>query len=433
MSEARSRRLFERSKQLLPGGVDSPVRAFGGVGGTPRFLTRGEGSHVYDADGNGYIDYVGSWGPLILGHAPPRVVSAVERAAASGTSFGAPSPLEVYLAELIVSAMPSIEMLRFVSSGTEACMSALRLARACTGRDTIVKFEGCYHGHADALLVAAGSGGLTFGVPSSAGVPAAVAAGTLVVPYNDLEALDRVFAQHGRSIACVIVEPIAANMGLVAPVPGFLQGIVEIARRHGALVVFDEVITGFRVAPGGAQGLYGIVPDLTCLGKVIGAGLPVGAFGGRAELMRRLSPLGDVYQAGTLSGNPLAMAAGIAQLRELAVSGTYERLDAVAATLETGLRSAFSEHSAPVQLQRAGSIFGMFWSADAVRDLAGVKRSDAKAYAAFFHAMLARGVYLAPSAFEVGFVSTAHSRADIDDTIAAVRGALGAMPAPARV
>jgi glutamate-1-semialdehyde 2,1-aminomutase len=424
VSDTRSDQLFETAQHLFPGGVNSPVRAFKGVGGTPRFLVRGDGARVYDADGRSYIDYVGSWGPLILGHADPQVVTAIERAAQQGTSFGAPNPAEIELAQLIRTAMPSLELLRFVSSGTEACMSALRLARAYTGREMILKFDGCYHGHADSLLVNAGSGALTFGVPSSAGVPKSLAALTLVVPYNDPDALERVFQEHGRHIACAIVEPVAANMGLVLPELGFLNAVTQIAHRHGALVVFDEVITGFRVALGGAQSLYGMTPDLTCLGKIIGAGLPVGAFGGRAEIMRRLSPVGDVYQAGTLSGNPIAMAAGAAQLRALSEPGVYERLERLSMRLEAGLRATCAEHSAGVWLSRVASVFGMFFNPRAVRNLADVQRSDAKAYAAFFHAMLDRGVYLAPSAFEVGFVSLAHSRADIDDTVAAAGEAL---------
>jgi glutamate-1-semialdehyde 2,1-aminomutase len=431
MSETRSRRLFETASHLFPGGVNSPVRAFKGVGGTPRFLVRGEGSHVFDADGHEYIDYVASWGPLILGHAHPRVVDAIARAAARGTSFGAPNPHEIELAELIRAAMPALEMMRFVSSGTEACMSALRLARAYTERDRIIKFDGCYHGHADSLLVKAGSGALTFGVPSSAGIPKDLAALTMVLPYNDAEALRNAFKDHGKDIACVIVEPIAGNMGLVLPEPGFLAAIADLTHRHGALVIFDEVITGFRVSYGGAQALYGITPDLTCLGKIIGAGVPVGAFGGRADIMRRLAPLGDVYQAGTLSGNPVALAAGAAQLRELSAIDVYERLEVSGAALEAGLRAAFSEQSIPVQFNRIGSIFGLFFNEHRVRDVATAARSDANAYAAFFHAMLDRGVYLAPSAFEVGFLSLAHSSADIDDTIAAAKEALASLPVTA--
>ena len=426
MSDSRSRRLFEKAAHLFPGGVNSPVRAFKGVGGTPRFLVRGERAHVYDADGHEYIDYVASWGPLILGHAHPDVVRAIERAAEDGSSFGAPNPYEIELGQLIQLAMPSLESLRFVSSGTEACMSALRLARAYTARERIVKFDGCYHGHADSLLVNAGSGALTFGVPSSAGIPKELAALTIVLPYNDAEALRTVFKDRGSEIACVIVEPIAANMGLVLPEPGFLQEIVDLTHRYGALVIFDEVITGFRVARGGAQSLYSVTPDLTCLGKIIGAGLPVGAFGGRAEIMRRLAPVGDVYQAGTLSGNPIAMAAGAAQLRLLSLDA-YERLDAAGAVLETGLRAAIGDQALPVQLSRIGSIFGLFFNEHRVRDLVSVQRSDVNAYAAFFHAMLDRGVYLAPSAFEVGFVSLAHSSADIEDTISAAKEAFASL------
>ena len=425
MSEVRrSRRLFENAQTRFPGGVNSPVRAFGGVGGTPRVLVRGEGPRVYDADGNCYIDYVASWGPLILGHSHPSVVQAIERAAADGTSFGALNPHEIELAELIVEAMPSLELLRFVSSGTEACMSAIRLARAYTGREMVLKFAGCYHGHADAMLVQTGSGGLTFGVPSSAGVPAALAALTIVAPYNDTEAVERAFSQHDGKIACVIVEPIAANMGLVLPEHDFLHQVVDFAHRNGALIVFDEVITGFRVAHGGAQKVFGITPDLTCLGKIIGAGMPVGAFGGRADIMRRLAPSGDVYQAGTLSGNPVAMAAGAAQLRELRAPGVYERLEALGAALDEGLRRVIRELGTQLRVYRVGSIFGLFFTAQHVRDLVTVMQSDAKAYAKFFHAMLDQGVALAPSAYEVGFISTAHSAADIEDTVAAVHAAL---------
>jgi len=423
--------LFEQAQALFPGGVNSPVRAFGAVGGTPRFMVRGEGSRVYDADGNGYIDYVGSWGPLVLGHAHPRVVEAIERAAAAGTSFGAPNPYEIELAEAIMSAMPFIERLRFVSSGTEACMSALRLARAFTGRDMILKIAGCYHGHGDSLLVNAGSGSITFGVPSSAGVPAALAELTVVVPYNDTEAIERAFAAAPDKIACCIIEPMAANMGLVLPQPGYLQALVDIAHRRGALVIFDEVITGFRVARGGAQALYGIAPDLTCLGKIIGAGLPVGAFGGRADVMKRLAPEGDVYQAGTLSGNPLAMAAGAACLRELSQSGVYERLETLGARLEAGLRTAIDELGLRAQIHRQGSVFTLFFNAQPVRDLKSVLASDAKAYARLFHFALDRGVSLAPSAFEVGFISLAHSPADIDDTIDVLAAALKSTPVQA--
>jgi len=416
--------LFEKASRLFPGGVNSPVRAFRAVGGTPPFLTRGSGSRVYDADGREYIDYVGSWGPLIAGHAHPEVLDAVMRAAESGTSFGASSPLEIELAELIKSALPSMERLRFVNSGTEACMSALRVARAFTKRELIVKFEGCYHGHADAVLADAGSGALTLGVPGSAGVAAATAQQTLVVPYNDPNALREVFGRYGDRIACVIVEPIAANMGLVKPVDRYHELVRDVAHEHGALLIFDEVITGFRVAWGGAQQLLNVKPDLTCLGKVIGAGLPVGAFGGRRDIMERLAPLGDVYQAGTLSGNPLAMAAGTAQLKILSRPGAYERLESTAASLQTGLARAVKENSLRVALDRVGSIWGMFFSSEPVTDLATAKRSNTRAYANFFHAMLECGVYLAPSQFEVGFVSLAHSSADIADTVEAARLAM---------
>jgi glutamate-1-semialdehyde 2,1-aminomutase len=419
-----SERLFEIASRLFPGGVNSPVRAFRAVGGTPPFLLRGAGAHVYDADGNEYIDYVGSWGPLIAGHANPEVVDAIERAAQCGTSFGASTPREIELAALITEAMPSIERIRFVNSGTEACMSALRLARAFTGRDLIVKCEGCYHGHADALLAEAGSGAATLGVPGSAGVPQATAAQTLVVPYNSVSALRDAFDRFGERIACIIIEPVAANMGLVAPVAGYIEQVRDLARERGALLIFDEVITGFRLAWGGAQQVLNVRPDLTCLGKVIGAGLPVGAFGGRQDIMERLAPLGDVYQAGTLSGNPLAMAAGTAQLKILSRPGSYERLETSTAALCGGLQRAAHECGVPITLDRMGSIWGLFFNAERVTDLTSAKRSDTATYAAFFHAMLERGVYLAPSQFEVGFVSLAHSPSDIEDTIVAARAAL---------
>jgi len=414
-----SEALFEKASKIFPGGVNSPVRAFRAVGGSPRFLVRGDGARVYDADGRDYIDYVGSWGPLIAGHAHPEVVAAVERTARRGTSFGASSPLEIELAELVVQAMPAIERLRFVNSGTEACMSAVRLARAHTGRQLVVKCEGCYHGHADALLAEAGSGALTLGVPGSAGVPAATASQTIVVPYNDRGALRKAFSQYGEQIACIIVEPVAANMGLVKPAAGYLQALRDSATQHGALLIFDEVITGFRVSFGGAQHLMKIKPDLTCLGKVIGAGLPVGAFGGSREIMERLAPLGDVYQAGTLSGNPLAMAAGAAQLRILSRPGVYEQLDSRASALCDGLRTAARASEIPFEIDRVGSICGFFFNGGRVTDLTSAKRSDTKAYAKFFHAMLERGIYFAPSQFEVAFVSLAHSPFDISDTIAA--------------
>jgi glutamate-1-semialdehyde 2,1-aminomutase len=423
MNFKRSADLYEAASRVIPGGVNSPVRAFKAVGGTPPFIARGAGPLVFDADGHEYVDYVGSWGPLIFGHAYPPVVAAIERAARMGTSFGTPTALEVELAELVVEAIPSVQQVRFVNSGTEACMSALRLARAFTRRDMIVKCAGCYHGHADGLLVAAGSGALTLGVPDSPGVSRAQAADTLVIPYNDLAALENVFTTHRESIAAVILEPIAGNMGVVRPKRDYLAAVAELSARNGALFIMDEVMTGFRVAYGGAQTLYGVTPDLTCLGKVLGGGLPVGAFGGRREIMQRLAPAGDVYQAGTLSGNPLAMAAGIAQLRALKDSDAYQRLETAGQSLETGLLAVLARAGAPAHVARAGSMWTLFFTPDPVTDLASAKRSDTKAFARFFHAMLDRGVYLPPSQFEAGFISLAHSKADIERTIEAAREA----------
>ncbi|HVA38355.1 MAG TPA: glutamate-1-semialdehyde 2,1-aminomutase [Candidatus Dormibacteraeota bacterium] len=427
----RSSALFERSKRVIPGGVNSPVRAFRAVGGVPRFVARGEGAYLEDVDGNRYVDYVGSWGPLIAGHAHPDVVRAIQLAAARGSSFGAPTEAEAELAELVVEMVPSIEMVRFVSSGTEATMSALRVARGYTEREKVVKFDGCYHGHADAFLVNAGSGALTFGSPDSPGVTEGTARDTLSAPYNDLDAVRRLFAENPDRIACVIVEPYAGNMGLVMPEPGFLDGLRRITREHGALLIFDEVMTGLRVARGGAQEREGVLPDLTTLGKVIGGGLPVGAFGGRAEIMSRLSPLGPIYQAGTLSGNPLAMAAGIATLRLLRDGSAYERLEGLGARLARGLGETFARRGVAAQHTRAGSMLCTFFADAPVRDLASAKRSDAGRYAAYFHAMLERGVWLAPSQFEVAFVSLAHGEAEIDATIAAADAALAAVEAPA--
>jgi len=416
-----SSQLFEDAKCLIPGGVNSPVRAFRGVGGTPRFIERGEGAYLYDADGNRYVDYVLSWGPLILGHAHPLVVEAITHQAARGTSFGAPTELETELARLIIEAVPSIEMVRFVSSGTEATMSALRLARAYTGRHKIVKFEGCYHGHADALLVRAGSGVATLGLPDSPGVTPGATADTLSAPYNDLDTVATLFESNLEQIAAVIVEPVAGNMGLVPPQPGFLQGLRRLTNEHGALLIFDEVMTGFRVAYGGAGALYGITPDLICLGKVIGGGLPVAAYGGAGEIMQHVAPAGTMYQAGTLSGNPLAMAAGITTLRELHAPGTYEQLSSRAETLASGFKSAAQNVGVPLQAAAVGSMWGFFFSIGPVSDYASAKGADTNLYARFFHTMLEQGVYLAPSQFEAAFVSTQHGADEIEATLQAAR------------
>ncbi len=421
---SRSESLFQEAQTLLPGGVNSPVRAFGAVGGVPPFIERGQGSRIYDADGREYIDYVGSWGPLILGHADPRVVTAVQRAAERGTSFGAPTELESRLARLVIDAVASIEMLRFVSSGTEACMSAIRVARAFTSRDKIIKFEGCYHGHADGLLVRAGSGGLTFGVPDSAGVPSGYANLTLVARYNDVESVRALLEANQDEVAAIIVEPVAANMGVVPPAPEFLPAVRRLTSAHGALLVFDEVITGFRVAYGGAQELYGVKPDLTCLGKIIGGGLPVAAYGGRRDIMETVAPLGPAYQAGTLSGNPLAMSAGIATLNALAEPGVYDRLEQAGARLEAGLRSAAEDSEQSIYIARLGSVLTAFFTPGPVTDFASAVASDKHRFAAYFHSMLEQGIYLAPSQFEAAFVSLAHSSEDIDRTIEAARQAL---------
>jgi glutamate-1-semialdehyde 2,1-aminomutase len=415
---------FAEAQRLLPGGVNSPVRAFCGVGGTPFFVARGDGARLFDVDGRSYVDYVMSWGPLILGHAPKTVLDAVRGALDRGTSYGAPTPGEVELAREITAAVPSMEMLRLVSSGTEAAMSALRVARGFTARTKLVKFEGCYHGHADSLLVKAGSGGATFGVPDSLGVPPDLARLTLTLPYNDLDAVRACLAAEGAEVAAVIVEPVAGNMGVVPPAPGFLAGLRDLTRRHGALLVFDEVITGFRVAPGGAQARYGVTPDLTILGKIIGGGLPVGAYGGRREIMECVSPLGAVYQAGTLSGNPLAVAAGLATLRALREPGVYDTLEERAATLEAGLREAAARTRVPATVNRVGSMLTAFFAPQPVTDWTSAARADRARYAAFFHAMLKRGVYLAPSQFEAAFLSLAHSAEDVALSVEAARAAL---------
>ena len=417
----RSQMLFQRAQRVIPAGVNSPVRAFGSVGGTPPFIQRGRGAQIWDADGRAYIDYVGSWGPLIVGHAHPDVVSAAQQAAERGLSFGAPTEQEVELAELLCRLVPSLEQVRLTSSGTEATMSAIRLARGHTGRPKIVKFEGCYHGHVDALLVKAGSGALTFGQPSSAGVTAPTATDTVVLEYNNASAVEQAFEQEGAAIAAVIVEPVAGNMNLVAPRPGFLEALRALCTRHGALLILDEVMTGFRVALGGAQALYGVKPDLTTLGKVIGGGLPVGAFGGRRDIMRAIAPLGPVYQAGTLSGNPVAVAAGLATLKLVQAAGFYDRLTAATRALCEGLKRAAQDHGVPFSAAGVGGMFGLYFRAAPPASFAEVMQCDREAFKRFFHAMLAAGIYLAPSAYEAGFVSSAHGSAEIERTVSAAR------------
>ena len=423
----RNQQLFEQSQKVIPGGVNSPVRAFKSVGGAPLFFKRGEGARVWDEDDNVYIDYVGSWGPLILGHAHPEVVAAVQQTAARGLSFGAPTALELEMADLLCKLLPGMEQVRLVSSGTEATMSAIRLARGFTGRSKFIKFEGCYHGHADALLVKAGSGALTFGQPSSAGVPAEVAAHTLTLDYNNTAALEQVFAEMGNEIAAVIVEPVAGNMNLVAPRQGFLQALRVLCTKHGSVLIFDEVMTGFRVGPQCAQGLYGITPDLTTLGKVIGGGMPVGAFGGRRDIMEKLAPLGPVYQAGTLSGNPVAVAAGLATLKLLQAEGFHEKLGAATRRLTDGLAAAAKEAGIDFSAQAVGGMFGLYFRKTPPQSYAEVMECDKEAFNRFFHAMLHEGVYLAPSAFEAGFVSAAHGAAEIDKTLEAARRVFGKM------
>ena len=427
MKTDRSRQLFAEARQLIPGGVDSPVRAFRAVGGQPLFIDRAGGCRIVDADGNSFVEYVGSWGPLITGHAHPEVVRAIHAAAEKGTSYGAPTALESELARTIVEAMPAVEMVRFVNSGTEAVMSALRLARAYTGRDKIVKFAGCYHGHADGLLVQAGSGATTLGIPDSPGVPAAAAQMTLSLPYNDVAAVEDAFRRYPSEIAAVIVEPVAGNMGVIPPKDGYLRALREVTTANGALLIFDEVITGFRVGYGGAQALYGISPDLTTLGKIIGGGLPVGAYGGKRQIMEKVSPSGPVYQAGTLAGNPLAMTAGIAALRLLREPGVYERLDRLSARLGEGLGDAARAAGKSLARNRVGSMSTAFFTSGPVTDYQSALASDTAMYGRFFRGMLERGFYFAPSQFEATFVSTAHQEADIEATIAAAQEVMKAI------
>jgi len=424
MAGARSKRLFEEAKKHIPGGVNSPVRAFRSVGGDPLFIKKAKGSKIYDVDGKAYIDYVLSWGPMILGHAHPRVTAALKKAIANGTSYGAPTELEITLAKMVKKAVPSIEMVRMVSSGTEATMSAIRAARGFTGRDTIIKFDGGYHGTGDSLLVKAGSGVATFGLPDSPGVPADLAKHTLTVPYNDLASVRELASREGERTACIIVEPVAGNMGCVPPEPGFLAGLRQVCDQYGIVLILDEVMTGFRVAYGGAQKLYGVKPDLTCLGKVIGGGLPVGAYGGKREIMEKIAPIGPIYQAGTLSGNPLAMVAGIETLKALSKPGVYKTLEKLSADLEQGLRAAATEAGVPVTLNRVGSMFTAFFTDRKVKDFASAKTSDTGKFGRFFRSMLSNGVNLAPSQFEAAFMSLAHTRADINKTIEAARKSL---------
>jgi len=420
--------LFTKAKQFIPGGVNSPVRSFSGVGGTPVFIDRAAGAYLFDNSGKAYIDYVGSWGPMILGHAHPEVIAAVKHAAEKGLSFGAPTEMETQMAETVCALLPSIDLVRMVSSGTEATMSAIRLARGYTGRDKIVKFEGCYHGHADALLVKAGSGALTFGVPSSPGVPASVAEHTLTLPYNDSEAVRNLFASLGDQIAAIIVEPVAGNMNCIPPVPGFLETLRQVCDDYQSVLIFDEVMTGFRVSLQGAQGLYGIKPDLTTLGKILGGGMPVGAFGGAGKIMEHLAPLGPVYQAGTLSGNPLAMAAGLKTLELISKPGFYEQLSSSTETLMTGLKKRAAQAGIAMTTNSVGGMFGLFFSQEIeITRFSQVMECDQDRFKRFFHAMLAGGVNLAPSAFEAGFVSAAHGTVEIDQTLLSAEAAFAGL------
>ncbi len=422
-----SEKLFAQAQKVIPGGVNSPVRACRSVGTEPVFIQRAEGSRLFDADGNAYIDYVGSWGPMILGHRHPEVIAAIQKVLDRGTSFGAPTDLEIELAEMVIEAVPSVEMVRMVNSGTEATMSAIRLARGFTGRDLLIKFDGCYHGHADTLLVAAGSGVATLGIPGSPGVPEAFVQNTLSLPYNDAERVTDVVSKKGDEIAAIIVEPVAGNMGLVPPEPGFLETLRDLTHDHGIILIFDEVMTGFRVAYGGAQALYNLMPDLTCMGKIIGGGLPVGAYGGKKEIMKKVAPEGPVYQAGTLSGNPLAMAAGIGTLRCLQQPEFYETLETRSAMLEAGIRKAIGKAGLPAVTNRVGSMLGLFFTEKRVSSFAEAQRSDLAMFSKYFKRMLERGIYLAPSQYEALFVSSAHSEGDIQETILAATEVFGTL------
>lgn len=424
MTNEKSKSLYENALQLIPGGVNSPVRACRAVGTTPVFIDHADGCMIYDADGNAYIDYVGSWGPMILGHRHPAVIEAISNVMDRGTSFGAPTDLEIILAEMVIDAVPSIEMVRMVNSGTEATMSAIRLARGVTGRDGIIKFDGCYHGHADSLLVEAGSGVATLGIAGSPGVPQSFIAHTLSLPYNDIECVQQIMAEKGREIACIIVEPVAGNMGLVPPVQGFLETLRELTLKSGSLLIFDEVMTGFRVAYGGAQHLYNISPDITCLGKIIGGGLPVGAYGGKKDILEQIAPQGPVYQAGTLSGNPVAMAAGIATLKQLNTPGFYKSLEGKADQLMTGLKTVINKVGIPATVSRVGSMMGLFFTEKAVTCFDDAKASDLERFSAYYRGMAQRGIYIAPSQFEAFFVSAAHAEEHIEKTIAVVEQVL---------
>ena len=424
MNYTTSQQLYEQARKLIPGGVNSPVRACKSVGADPLFIERADGCRIFDADGNSFIDYIGSWGPMILGHRHPAVVEAVTAVLERGTSFGAPIDLEIELAKLVIDAVPSVDIVRMVNSGTEATMSAVRLARGATGRDLVIKFDGCYHGHADTLLVAAGSGVATLGIPGSPGVPEAVAKHTLSLPFNDIECIQKVMDEQGDQIACIIVEPVAGNMGMVPPADGFLQSLRQLTEKHGALLIFDEVMTGFRVALGGAQSLYGISPDLTCFGKIIGGGLPVGAYGGSLEVMENIAPQGSVYQAGTLSGNPIAMAAGIATLQQVMQGAFYENLEKTTRKLADGLDAAAQNAGISAKVDHVGSMLGMFFTDQEVNNFDDAKQCDLELFSAFYNGMRENGIYIAPSQFEALFVSAAHSEADINETIQAAETVL---------